>query len=425
MDEFLYIFLMLASILIFPLGILTLMRARWFTGPAPGDRKPDYVNAIRTFAWFLTIVGFVVGTCLILPGLPILWFASLAVIIAMAYGKQVATQQYAMLTLVGAAAERSMPLETAFAAFGHESGGWMRQRATEIVDMLQHGAPLPAALEAVPGVLPPEAVPLVCVGYENGSLGPAIDQAIAARNLYEPAWQSIVPKIGYICLLTPVAVGIVIFLFLKIIPQYQKIFVDYHTKLPDITLDMISVCCWPLLGLLSGTACLVLLGLFVYGALRAAGAIRWDLPGMDWLLRRRHVATVLDALALAAQRQRPLGEALSTLASSHPQRSIQRRLRAVCDELQAGGDDLQCLHRHGLLGKTDLALLQAARRNGNLAWAAREMADSNRSRLIYRIHALLQVIFPLIIVGYGLLVAAIATAMFLPLVVLIRGLAPL
>ena len=116
-----------------------LMVTRWFTGPAPGDRKPDYVTAVRVFAWILTAAGFVVGTCLVVPGLPILWFATLAVIISMAYSKQVATQRYAMLALVGAAAERSMPLETAFAAFGHERGGWMRRRTAEIVYMLYAG----------------------------------------------------------------------------------------------------------------------------------------------------------------------------------------------------------------------------------------------------------------------------------------------
>ena len=88
----------------------------------------------------------------------------------------------------------------------------------------------------MPGVLPPEAVPLVCVGYENGSLGPAIDQAIAARNLYEPVWQSIVPKIGYICILPAVAVGIVAFIVLKIMPQFEKIFKDFNLRLPDVTL---------------------------------------------------------------------------------------------------------------------------------------------------------------------------------------------
>jgi type II secretory pathway component PulF len=92
--------------------------------------------------------------------------------------------------------------------------------------------------------------------------------------------------------------------------------------------------------------------------------------------------------------------------------------------LQAGGDDLQSLHLHGLLGKTDLALLQAARRNGNLAWAAREMADSNRRRFIYRMNAVLDVILPLIIVVYGLLMAAVAVAVFFPMANLIQGLAP-
>ena len=109
-----------------------------------------------------------------------------------------------------------------------------------------------------------------------------------------------------------------------------------------------------------GLACLVSAGLLVYGLLRYAGSIRWDLPGMNWLFRRRHIATVLDALALAAQQQRPLGEAISTLASSYPQRPIAPPAGRLLD-VQDGGDGLQCLHARGLLGKTDLALLQSAR----------------------------------------------------------------
>ena len=78
----------------------------------------------------------------------------------------------------------------------------------------------------------------------------------------------------------------------------------------------------------------------------------------------------------------------------------------------------------GLLRKTDLALLQSAQRNGNLAWAAGEMADSNRRRFIYHVYALLQVIFPVIIVAYGLLMVAVSAAVFIPLVDLIRRLVP-
>ena len=333
--------LMLSANPVFLLGVLMLMVTRWFTGPAPSDRKPAFATAARTSGWILTALGFLIGTFMILPGLGILWSASLAVIISMAYGKQVATQQYALLALVGVAADRAIPLETAFAAFGHERGGWMRRRTAEIVYMLQHGAPLPAALKAVPGALPPETVPLVCVGYENGSLGPAVAQAITARNLFEPVWQSIVPKIGYICILPGAAVGIVAFLFLKIVPQFEKIFKDFNTKLPDITVPLINASRWEFVWLLLGVSWLLTAVLLVYGLLRYAGSIRWDLPGMDWLLRRRHIATVLDALALAAQRQRPLGEALSTLAFSYPQQPIARRRRDVyLDPIQAKAEGL-------------------------------------------------------------------------------------
>jgi len=416
------VFLMLGPPCAFLVGVLTLMITRLLAGPVPGEPKGAIYAVLRASAWTLTIVGFLAGTELVVPGLVILLPASLAVVFSMAYSKNVANQQYAMLALVGAAAERSMPLETAFAAFGRERGGWMRKRSTEIASRLHEGASLPAALEDVPGVLPPEAVPLVCVGYENGSLQSAIEQAITARNAYEPVWQSILSKICYVCILPPVALGILAFIMLKIMPQFQKIFKDFGASLPVITRDLIAVCqctwLWPSLGIIW----LFAAGLLIYGILRYAGSIRWELPGMDRLLRRWHVASVLDAVALAAERRQPLREALATLASTYPHRTVQRRLCDVCDDLDGGGDDLQSLHRHGLLGQTDLVLLQSAGRNGNVEWAAREMADSNRRRFIYRTCAIVQVIFPLIIAMYGVAIAGVASAVIFPLAELIGSL---
>ena len=72
-----------------------------------------------------------------------------------------------------------MPLETAVAAFGHERGGWMRRRSREMANQLLRGVPLPMAIKEAPGVLPPEAIPLTCVGHDTGVLPEAIDRAIA------------------------------------------------------------------------------------------------------------------------------------------------------------------------------------------------------------------------------------------------------
>ena len=60
---------------------------------------------------------------------------------------------------------------------------------------------------------------------------------------------------------------------------------------------------------------------------------------------------------------------------------------------------------------------------GNLPWAMREMADSNRRRFAYRLQAMVQTLFPPAMILLGLIVMFIVVALFLPLVALIRALA--
>ena len=60
---------------------------------------------------------------------------------------------------------------------------------------------------------------------------------------------------------------------------------------------------------------------------------------------------------------------------------------------------------------------------GNLAWAMRELAETGERRLAYRFQAVIQTLFPLVVVGLGLVVFFLAVAFFAPLVELIRRLA--
>ena len=74
----------------------------------------------------------------------------------------------------------------------------------------------------------------------------------------------------------------VVFIALRIIPQFEKIFKDFALPLPDITR-------WVFAGghsttvLISSLCCRWLLtaGIGGYLVLRYAGSIRWDLPGVD------------------------------------------------------------------------------------------------------------------------------------------------
>ena len=76
-----------------------------------------------------------------------------------------------------------------------------------------------------------------------------------------------------------------------------------------------------------------------------------------------------------------------------------------------------------MIRRADLAVLQAAQRVGNLPWAMQEMADSARRRFIYRLQAIVQAVFPAVVICFGLMVMFIVVALFLPLVTLIQRMA--
>ena len=387
---------------------------------SPASRRAVIVGGLSTLVW----IG-LVACLLLLNVFGLLWWLAAIATALMAYGKHAVARQNAFLGLMAVSAERSIPLAAAIKAFSEERGGRFARRARRLVGLLEGGIPLPTALSTVRGMVTPESLPLIAMGHETGALAPALRQAVATRNLHDPIWQSVVPKLVYVCLVPWFATIIVAFIMLKIVPQFEKIFKDFGTKLPDATLTLIScakwcgnywfLVVWPLLLLTA-----VLAG---YAALRYAGVIRWDLPGTGWMVRRLDAAAVLDALSLATGHQQPLAPAIFALANFYPKRPIRRRLLEVLGDFDAGDDWCESLRRHRLIGQADLAVLQAAARVGNLSWAMREMADSNRRRFTYRAHALVQVLFPPIVLAYGLAVMFIVVALFLPLIQLIRSLA--
>jgi type II secretory pathway component PulF len=335
-----------------------------------------------------------------------------------------ATQQYGLLWLLTVSAERSMPLTTAIEAFARERRGSYSRRAKRLAALLSSGVPLPDALDCCPGLLPAQAVPLVRVGYETGTLAAALRQAATHGDFQKPVWAALTGKISYLLLVPMFGAGILVFIMIKIIPSFFKIFKDFGIPLPAMTQLLVEVSngfvyywylCLPFY--------LLALWLLIHTVARYFGWSQWDPPGIARLMRRLDSARILDTLALVAHQQRPLSEGIAALAQSYPKPDIRRRLRRAMGDIQAGGDWCESFRRHDLIRRPELAILQAAQRVGNLPWALHEMADSARRRLAYRVQAIVQFLFPPIVICMGMIVMFIVVALFLPLIALIQKLA--
>lgn len=387
----------------------------------PREPHSDSLHlAMSVTAWVLIIagllallgafagpVGFVVG----------------AVVITMAAHRARRTQQYALVSLLAATAERMMPLVPAIDAYAREYRGTMGRRAAVLADHLRAGVPLPDALDACRGAVPREAVPLIRTGYDSGALAAALREAAAMRHSGDTVWDQVLGRTAYLGLVLIMLVGVLTFIMLKIIPAMEKIFVDFGAELPAMTVVAVNLAYafihyWFLLFPLI----LPIMILAVDAILRYVGWTLWRVPGTGWMSRRLDTAAVLDGLSLVAARRYPMPAGMASLAKSFPVAAVRTKLWQVVQDLEAGADWAESLRRHGLICEVELAVIASAQRAGNLPWALRELADSNRRRWAYRALVWLQILFPVVILGIGLVVALYVIGCFLPLVALIQNL---
>jgi general secretion pathway protein F len=394
--------------------------------PARDPRKPlwkrvgKFLIVCAGLVAISAVFGAFVAAGLLLIGV---WWLALALIGVAGWNKRRDAQRRALLRLIAVAAERQIPLAAAVEALSRECFGLFAWRLRRLAGLLADGVSLPVAVSAVGNVLPRATLPLVHAGYACGALVPALRLGATAGKPQEPLWKSLVDKLVYLFLVVWLGLCLVTFMVIKIVPQYQRIFADFSVQLPPATEALIASSKWFANSwgwLFPGFAAAMFL--FMYVVLRYAGCIQLDLPGMAWLARRLHTAAILDALALAAEHRQPLDAAVATLAIAYPQAAVRRRLARSLRDLRDGTDWCESLLRRGLLGRADVAVLQAAARVGNLPWAMREMADSNRRRFTYRLHAWVQIMFPVALLVCGAAVMFIMLAFFMPVMTLIEKL---
>jgi type II secretory pathway component PulF len=392
-----------------------------FGGPEP--EYPEIGEVWRSIAFWLLVSLFIILVvagiiCGVVPGLIVLIVGFLA------FHRWWTARQHALLWTMAVAAERLIPLGPAIRAFAAERSGVLAYRAMQLADMLEAGVPLPIALDSIPSLLPAEARAKIRVGHETGALAPAIRDAIEVRESHESFWNAAVGRLLYVLAVLLFACCVLTFILLKLAPQFRKIFDEFGLELPAMTQWVIessyyaTVYWWAVIA----PAGLILLVIYIYAKLRYVGVLGPGAPVIGWFERRLVTASILENLALVAGRDRPMAEGVGTLAATYPSRTMRVRLGRVLRDIQSGRDWCESLAARRLIRKTELAVLQAAQRVGNLPWALKEMADSNRRRQAYRAQIWLQFLFPVAVLSLGLLVGTVVIAFFVPLIKLVQAL---
>ncbi|MDA1055299.1 MAG: type II secretion system F family protein [Planctomycetota bacterium] len=389
-----------------------------------GAASDDALRLILTVAGWVLILSGILGTTMqaFLFGAPFSWIVILAIVI-MAVSRYRGAENRTLLWCLAAAAERGIPLEQAARAYSLERSDELGIRAARLAELLEGGTPLSLALADTRVHLPLDTLVAVRVGIETGDLGAALAKVGKYDDDADALLRSIFEKIFYLAVVAVVLLAILTFIMLQIVPVFAKMFEEFGLELSAMTQLLVYIThhfnnYWFLYFPFS-----VWLPLFLFvGLLHYIGWLPRDLPLINWFVLRLDGGLVMRCLALSVKQRRPLPEMIWLLANLYPKSSVRKRLTRAGQALNNGEHWCPALRRAKLLRPSDVAILTAAERSGNLEWALEEMADSSIRRLAYRLRLALNILFPAVLVVFGGFIGFVVISLFMPLVALIQGL---
>jgi general secretion pathway protein F len=413
------------TLILLGLGIRMALRLHYGArGPEPGDLVNDLLTVC---SWVMITLGLVPailgGLLMIVPSFIVIMAAATLI---EAVTQRRAAQRRSICTLLAMLIERKQQLDASTLLAGQTMRGMVGRSAQRLFAALNAGTPLVQAVKENPRALPREAVTYLAAGtsiHAKASALRALSQADHSELV--TTWRSCIDRLVYLICVMTFMVAVLLFVMIKIVPEYVSIFSEFGLDLPPITqlsvsfsrffINYIAVPAIWLLLLLILTAKIVgvcyLCDVHVFRGLA------------DRLFRGRRTADVLRILAVATDERQPLPEVLYRVAQVYPSPTIRRQLLPATSAVSAGEAWQDALRRARIISDAEQALLTAAERAGNLSWALQQIAKRRERRAVLRLAGAVQVAYPIAILSLGLFVGFYAVSLFIPIVKMIHGLA--
>jgi len=311
-------------------------------------------------------------------------------------------------------------------AYARGSWGKRHQLLVELASRLREG--MPRSELAVPqGLLSRAATLEIQAGLQSGKLAEALRSAAIkhTRQLTDGSHSlDAHAALTYPAAVLTVMVLILGFVMYYIIPKFKKIFEDFGTELPGMTVALINgsdavVNYWYLASpivYLTGATVVVVAMAHHYGWREL-----WQRWAGRWMVRP-HTSDVLRSLASTVAMNAPLDRGFDPFVTSSGPILLQRRAAAVRLALSQGVPCWELLAHEGFLKPKEVALIETAQRAGNLPWALDTLADSLDRRWLFRLATIMELLRPVAILFLGAIVGFVAIAMFMPLVKLLNDL---
>ena len=122
--------------------------------------------------------------------------------------------------------------------------GALKNSLIDVCDEIESGSTLSEAMGKSPKAFNRLYVNMIKAGEAGGALEIILKRLAEFQERAQSLKRKVRGAMIYPIFVVLFAVSILVFIMLKIVPQFEKIFKDFNTKLPDITLMLINIANW-------------------------------------------------------------------------------------------------------------------------------------------------------------------------------------
>jgi type IV pilus assembly protein PilC len=306
--------------------------------------------------------------------------------------------------------------------------GVLKNSLIDVVDDVESGCTLSEAFGKHPKAFDRLYVNMVKAGEAGGALEVILQRLADFKEKAQSLKRKIVGAMVYPAVVILVAVGILTFIMIFIIPKFKKIFVDFKLQLPWATEALMAISewfvkYWYLLPVFPITWWLLLKLMRLHRT--GAFIIDWvklRIPVMGGIIEKTVVARTTRTLGTLISSGVPILEALTIVKETATNVVFERMYQRVYESIREGDTIAAPLKASRLVDDIVVNMIEVGEETGDLDTMLYKIADVYDEEVDVLVESLISLLEPLMIVFLGGMIGGIVIALFLPLIKLIEGL---
>lgn len=262
---------------------------------------------------------------------------------------------------------------------------------------------------------------LIKVGEESGRLFMVLDRLCTLLERQIAIRRRVMGALTYPAIISLVALGVVLFLMLFVIPQFANLFTQFNQELPWLTQTVIDISSFLGNNVLNLMAAAVAFSIAIYQINQtekgrwAFDWIKLKIPLFGGLLQKYLIALYARNLSTLFESGINIISAMKISNEVIDNVLIRKSLEDVVREVEGGIPIAKALARVDIMPELSTQMIEVGEESGNLDEMLEKVAEFYEDEINFLIDQLTAMVEPAFILVIGTIVGFIVLAMYLPI----------